>query len=497
MHYFHIREYSVISPLQRIIDMFTFKHYVTTLFILTSISLFAKDGYQITIKIKGMPNQKLLLGYYYGDKQYIRDSAMTDATGKAIFKRDTILEGGIYVLANESKNLLFDFVVTEQVFTLETDTAEYVNNMVVKGSAENTAFFNYSKFANQNGLKAYNMEQEMKALKAKGDTAAARKLGEEIRKIEQSVMDYRKKAIAESPNMLITKIFRMMLEIDVPDAPKDASGKVIDSMYQYNYYREHYFDNFDFSDDRIVRTPIFHPRLQNYILKVTPQIPDSINKAADFVLSKAKANKEVAKWCIFWITNYYETSQYMGMDAVFVHMAQKYYADKNMTFWVDDALRYKITDRADILHYNLLGVKGQNLNLPDTSNVYRSLYNLKGDYTVVIFWDATCGRCKEEMPKLLELYKEQNKDVKAKANNKMDVFAVSMTVEPKLWKDYIQEQKLPWTNVHDPNHESNFRRYYDVYSTPVVYLLGKDKKIIAKRLSIEQLKDFIEKGITE
>jgi hypothetical protein len=77
------------------------------------------------------------------------------------------------------------------------------------------------------------------------------------------------------------------------------------------------------------------------------------------------------------------------------------------------------------------------------------------------------------------------------------VYAVSLTVDPKTWKDYIRSQKIPWTNVHDPNHESNFRKLYDVYSTPVVYLLGKDKKIIAKRLSIEQVKDMIEKGITE
>ena len=179
------------------------------------------------------------------------------------------------------------------------------------------------------------------------------------------------------------------------------------------------------------------------------------------------------------------------------YFTQKYYADKKATFWVDETLRYKITDRADILSYNLLGKKAQNLNLPDTAGVYRSLYNINADYTVVVFWDATCGRCKEEMPRLLELYKEQNKEVKAKATKKIDVYAVSMTVEPKTWKDYIHEQKLPWTNVHDPNHESNFRRYYDVYSTPVVYLLGKDKKIIAKRLSIEQVKDFIEKGITD
>jgi thiol-disulfide isomerase/thioredoxin len=464
-----------------------------------SFHLFAKDGYNITIKIAGYPKQKLLLGYYYGDKQYIRDSAVTDASGRAVFKGNEALEGGIYLIANDKRSLLFDLVVTEQEFSLETDTVDYIGNMVVKGSVENTGFFNYSKFTNKAGKEAMKVDEELKSIK--NDTAAAAKLKKQLYNIEESVMDYRRKAIIETPNLLIAKIFKMMQEIKVPDAPKNPDGSIADSMFQYNYYREHYFDNFDFTDDRIVRTPIFHPRLQNYITKVTPQIPDSIIKAADFVIAKAKGSKEITKWCIFWITNHYETSQYMGMDAVFVHMAQKYYADKTVAYWVDETLRFKITDRADLLSNNLLGKKAKNINLPDSANIYQSMYNLTGEYTVVVFWDATCGRCKEELPKLQELYTKLNKDVKqspkTKPVNKVDVFAVSMTTDPKLWREYIHEHKLPWTNVFDPNHESNFRREYDVYSTPVVYLLGKNKKIIAKRLTIEQVTEFIENGIKE
>jgi thiol-disulfide isomerase/thioredoxin len=456
----------------------------------------AQSGYNITVKIKGLPNKKLLFGYYYGDKQYIRDSAMTDMTGKAVFSDTGELEGGIYLIASGDKTLLFDMVVSEKKFSLETDTNDYIGNMVVKGSPENAAFFEYSKFTNKAGREAMKLEEKLKEATAAKDTAAVRKHRESIMGIEESVGKYRKDVIAQTPNLLIAKIFKMMQEIDVPDAPILPNGAK-DSLFQYNYYREHYFDNFDFTDDRIVRTPIFHPKLQNYITKVTPQIPDSINKAADFVIAKASRSKEISKWCIYWITNHYETSQYMGMDAVFVHMALKYYTDKKLVFWVDDALRYKITDRAQTLNYNLLGKKAQNLTLPDTAGSYQSLYNIKADYTVVVFWDATCGRCKEEMPKLLELYNEQNGKNKVKTGKKVDVYAVGMTVEPNIWKAYIKEQKLPWTNVHDPNHESNFRKFYDVYSTPVVYLLGKDKKIIAKRLSVEQLKEFIEKGITE
>lgn len=468
---------------------------ILSLLALVTLSSQAKDGFNITIKIAGYAKQKVLLGYYYGDKQYVRDSGYTDAAGKIVFKGKENIEGGIYLIANEQKSLLFDFVLSEPEFTLETDTVDMIGNMVVKNSPENTAFFNYSKFTSKAGREAYKLEEKIKAATDLKDTASANRYKAELRKIEESVNEYRKKAIVETPTMLISKIFRMMQEIHIPDPPKLPGGG-IDSMFQYNYYREHYFDNFDFSDDRLVRTPIFHPRLQNYIVKVTPQIPDSISAAADFVIAKAKS-KEISKWCIYWITNYYETSQYMGMDAVFVHMALKYYKDKAVTYWVDDVLRYKIVDRAGTLEYNILGKKAQNLNLPDSAGNYQTLYNIKADYTVVIFWDATCGRCKEEMPKLLELYNEQNKTAKGKAQKKLDVYAVSMTVDPKTWKDYIHTNKIPWINVHDPNHESNFRKFYDVYSTPVVYLLGKDKKIIAKRLSIEQVKDMIEKGITE
>ena len=36
------------------------------------------------------------------------------------------------------------------------------------------------------------------------------------------------------------------------------------------------------------------------------------------------------------------------------------------------------------------------------------------------------------------------------------------------------------------------RQLYDVFKTPTFYLLDKDKKIVAKNLSIEQFNDFIQ-----
>ncbi len=450
-----------------------------------------KGGHQITVTLKGFPNKLFYLGYYFGDKQYLRDSAVTDKNGKMTFMGDATLEGGVYLIATADKSLLFDFIVTEQNFSLETDTSGYIEKMKVVGSPENEAFFTYSKFTTSIGKKANELEASIKQAKESNNKTKEDALVAEYRELMKQLNDERKRILETQPNLLISKIFRMMQDVDVPDAPKNEKGEIIDSNFQYQYYKTHYFDNFDFSDDRITRTPIFFPKFETFILKITPQIPDSIIKSADQVLRLAEKGKENFKFCLFWTTNYYEASQYMGMDAVFVHLIDNYYA-KGKAYWVDSLLIWKMKDKCDKLRHNLIGKKAKNLNMLDTNGRYHSLYNMDSKYTLVIFWNATCGHCKEEMPKIVETYKELNKGIAPKTPLKFDVFSVSLTENIDDWKKYLIEQKLPWKlNLYDPLNETNFRQYYDVYSTPVLYILDKDKKIIAKRIAADQIKEFV------
>jgi hypothetical protein len=68
------------------------------------------------------------------------------------------------------------------------------------------------------------------------------------------------------------------------------------------------------------------------------------------------------------------------------------------------------------------------------------------------------------------------------------------------WKKFLKEQKIEdWLNVADisfddegnPLANSDWRDKYDIYSTPVVYLLDKEKRILAKRINHDQLKEII------
>jgi hypothetical protein len=82
-----------------------------------------------------------------------------------------------------------------------------------------------------------------------------------------------------------------------------------------------------------------------------------------------------------------------------------------------------------------------------------------------------------------------DKSLKSKG---VEVYAVDIADDEAKWKKFIKEKNLDWFNVHDKYHTYFFHQLYDIYSTPVIYLLDENKKIKAKRIDVDQLSGFID-----
>ena len=113
-----------------------------------------------------------------------------------------------------------------------------------------------------------------------------------------------------------------------------------------------------------------------------------------------------------------------------------------------------------------------------------TIYDVKAKYTILYFWDPSCGHCQKETPVLKALYDS----IKAK---NVKVYAVCTEQNVADWKKYIIKHNLNWINVLDYKNVTGFHTTYDIYSTPVVYLLDENKKILAKRLSVDQLREVM------
>lgn len=442
------------------------------------------EGHEIKITVKGFkPGTTCILGNYYGDKQYIKDSAKVGADGAIVFKGSEKYPQGIYLLIPDSKKY-FDLVMDEnQHFSLESDTTDYIKNMQVKGSEENEYFYAYQRFIMSQQKQVLPLRTALKSAK---DKDSIKTMTDKITQIDEDVKNYKKKFIKEHPGSFIAKLFKAMEDPEIPPTPTLPNGRK-DSLFPYHYYKAHFFDNIDFSDERLLRSPVFHPKIKEYMDKMTAQMPDSINVAADYLIEKSRANKEIFKWMVYWLTLTYESSQIMGMDAVFVHLVEKYYVT-NQAYWVDSTQLAKITNRAYTLNPILIGKKAPPVSMIDSTGKPIALYDVKAKYTILIFWDQDCSHCKKEIPKLQDLYVNKFK------NKGIEVYAIAAENKEKDWKKFIREHQLHWINVHQPDDYKRAvtKKIYDIYSTPFIYLLDENKVIRAKHIDADQLDELID-----
>ena len=442
----------------------------------TAVKSETKPGkYEIKVKVSGIKPDTCYLANYYGDKQYLKDTAIADKKGNFVFDGKTMLDGGIYLVVLPGKKYFETIVTNDENLNLnfETDTADLVMNMKIKNEKdkENTIFYEYLKYVGGQSKKVETLRKKIKE-----DSV---NVTNQLIAIDKEVIDYRKNFIEKNKTSFVAKVFKASNEIEIPENPNPK-----DSTFAYRYYRNHYFDNIDWTDENILRTPIFHARLEKFINKIIPQAPDSMIVEIDKLILKAEGTKELFKYTVWYATNNSEQSKIMGMDALSVHLYKKYYLSKR-AFWVEQKTMDKIKEQVEIKEPLLVGKIIPNAYMKDSTDTYRRLWDVKADYTVVFFYSPTCGHCQKETPKLYE-FSEKNK-------GKVIVYAASIDRNEAEWKKFLKDYKVPnWINVWDKGTHTDFKKQYDIYSTPVIYLLDKSKRIIAKRLGVEQLQDFID-----
>lgn len=453
----------------------------------------APKGRNISITLTPLKNCKVYLGSHYGNGNSLADSTFLDDKSHGVFKGPTKLTGGIYFVVSPQMTIQFELLMDdEQQFSIVADTAQK-DKAVITGSFENDLFKTYSEFSIVKGTALQQLKRDFSnPAKSKEDSV---RLRNEIIKTESEIRNYQTNITKKYPKSLLATLFNTMQVPIAPPVPV-VNGKA-DSLYPYHYVKDHYWDNVSFNDNRILRTPFFERKLDDYFRNWVAQDPDSIINEVKYILLSARTGKEIYAYMLTKFTNKYMNPEFMGQDKVFVYLFENFYA-KGDTMLLNPASRKTITERAYSLMANQIGQAAPPLNLVDTSGKTMPLYNLSGPFTIVAFWDPNCSHCKEEIPKLDSIYKAKWK--------KYGVAIYSVNIyenEIPAWKRFMQEKHLSpeWVQAYETKEAKtagekaglpNYRQLYDIYKTPTIYLLDKDKHIIAKQLSLEQFDDLIE-----
>lgn len=444
-----------------------------------------KKGYEINVTINGLKDSSVYLAYHLGDKQYIQDTLILDSSGKTVIKGEAALPQGIYMIVLPGRNYFEVLMSADQFFSVSCSYKDYFTTLKFEGSDENTAFVAYQNRWGALQEQMSSLAKRVQSIKENRDSV--RILTTTRLAQEKGMKEFLNNVVASNNGNMLAVLVKAILPPEIPEFTVPGRVKNPDSLkwvLNYNYNKDHFFDNIDFTDERLIRTPILHSKLNTFFTEVVIQAPDSINKEIDIIITKCKSNYKVFQFVSVYLFNHFRTSEIMGHDAVMVKLADDIYLSGKAD-WVSKEFKDDLKKQIELIRPNLIGKKAHNLVMDSYKGIFVSLYDIEKEFTILYFWEPDCGHCKEATPKLKAYYE------KAKSDN-IEIFAVCTTSDKEKWAKYIQENKLTWINGWDPKRGSNFDYYFNVQSTPMVFILDKDKKIIAKKLSVENIGSFID-----
>jgi hypothetical protein len=481
-------------------------------FILLAFKAFSQGGYDIKITVKDSKDTVGYLAGYTWDQKYVVDTCKKVKNGIYNFKGKKNLDKGVYFLVSQDKVKYFDLFINEDSkFSMATDMADVEKFMKITGSKENETFVNYKSFMIGKNAEFVKTRDKTKGM---NKTDSIKFMNDAVKKLNEEVLKFNTDFAEKTKGTFFGDFLNLTRDKVPAELPKASNGRP-DSVYQYHYIKAHFFDGINFKDDRLIHTPFFSERITGYFDRMVFPHPDSIIVEIDKIMDQCIPNSDMSNTLLSYFTPKYESSKIVGFDKVFVHIIEKYIATGKAEFYGKTSIE-KIVERGKILKPLLLGNKAPDLFMIDTVNakvvnkmgydtaktqegltklyqtnmnklaqLYTTLYNTQAKYTVLVFWDVDCGHCKTEIPKLNETYRELKKKYDIK------IIGVYTKHEYDKWRKYIIENKLEFINVWDPMHINNISDKYDIFSTPVIYVLDKDKIILSKKLSEEQIPDVI------
>jgi len=241
-----------------------------------------------------------------------------------------------------------------------------------------------------------------------------------------------------------------------------------------------YFDKIDFNNKTLLNSSFLINRITDYVFYLnysndvkTQQ--ELFKKSVDKVISKIE-NNTFKKGVIEFLINQFESSMNLEMiDYLFDNYYNKLPASLQSK---------KFKDSKKSLYAAEVGRIAPDFSWAENGKNYKLSTLNDSDKYVLVFWSTTCSHCLNEIPKLYDYLKE-NKDVK--------VVAFALEDDKFGWTNYIKS--LPkWHNVLGLGRwENKISRTYNIIATPSFFILDKNKKIIAKPDSLEDVKAFLNK----
>lgn len=444
-----------------------------------------KDSTYIEGFLEGQKSGIARLVGVYGDQNYLADSVMVDEKGHFILKRKSPLKAGFYTLLLPAlKNISFLIDTDDQIMQLNARLPDYTATMEVEGSLNTQMLYETNRFQVQQEPELNKLAETMRKFPP-GSPEHTEAKAQQTKLIDERTA-YLDGIYKRYPDLFFTKFKYAgqnpeFVEMRKPNGDIDTVGQLV-------AYREKMWDNVDFNDERLLYTPVISNKLKRYIKDLTPQRPDSIIKVSDALIRKVIPYPEYFKFFANWIALQYENTKTTVMDgeAVFVHVVQNFFTDE-LAFWDKPENLAALRKHVWEMEASLLGKKGPDVTASDMNGQPHSIYEKTAPIIVIFMYSPDCEHCQKEAAEIEAIYRKWK-------DKGVDFYGIAVNTNTEDWKQFSKEKGFTFTNVYDPSNRAIYAKYF-VDITPELYVLNKDRILIAKNLHANQLEEVFEREL--
>ena len=220
----------------------------------------------------------------------------------------------------------------------------------------------------------------------------------------------------------------------------------------------HFWDGIEAFDGPTDENPVLAAQIDFYFDKLVVPLPDSITMEINRLVERTGDNTDLRDFILWHLLERYRHPEYMSQDQVFVWLYDHYFSQLEIKD-LNAANLALIRDKAERFRRLALFIPAPNFKINDSID----LQSVENKYTVLFFYDHDCGVCQQEL-----------QDLDSVCAVHPDVTAIKIDM-----------------NSEDTGLDVLYD-LYDIETTPLIYVLDRDKRIIGKKIRARQIPLVIE-----
>lgn len=449
--------------------------------LLSTLHLLDGQSWLIQGTIENGEEGPVVLASYYGDRFSVVDS-METRSGFFYFMLSEDSPPGIYrIIFNErlagvsSQNRFIEFIFNRESMEIYVASSERGPVPYFEGSVENQVYTGFMNFELEYEDYLMNLYGQLNVAPTNGEDHGA--LVSRYNELQKERARYIDSITNLHPDLYVVKIMNAFKAPLIPGAMTHKQR--VDTL------KHCFFDHAAIDDPALLYAPVYTFKIIDYLslykadTLTQERQEQQFMEAVERIMVNLTGEEELRSFVVEFLLE--------GFELLNMEQVQMFITDHYLDQACESDIVELILSRMEGYKKMATGEQAPDFVVRDLEGRNRQLSEMEQPYVLLVFWSSSCEHCREMLPELHRWYLSENEI-------EVEVVAFSIDTSEVDFMRYIDQLHPEWITTRDPlGWYGKVPTDYHIYATPSLFLLDRDRTILARPASIRQFQRAISK----